>query len=167
MVDPVAEMIADSGAVDAVVVTAGTPKVADAAGSEVAVVAVAELGETGSTPAPTLDNPEGLAGGFEDAVDIGEFEAAADAEVTAPAASNAAAVDKFVTGSNNVLTEPSPPVASEVAVEHACRIRRLGRGNGRSKSRRDGQRCRNWRTGRCTGGRHCGSRPCGRRDRRR
>ena len=97
-----------------VVVTAGTPEDTDAAGSE---VAVAELGEIGSTLAPTLDNPEGLASGLEDAVVLGKLETAADAEVTAPAASNGAAVDRFVTRSNNVLTEPSPLVTeSELAV---------------------------------------------------
>ena len=117
MADAVSEAIVDSGVVDAVVVAAGTPEVADAAETEVAVLAVAEPAGTGSTPPPTLDNPEGLADGFEDAVDIGKFEAAADAEVTAPAASNGAAADKFVTGSNKVLTELSSPVTgSEVVV---------------------------------------------------
>ena len=140
--DAVAEVIADSGVGDAVsgsvvaapagtriagmearvglfvteevVVTAGTPEDTDAAGSE---VAVAELGETGSTLAPTLDNPEGLTSGFEDAFVLGQFETAADAEVTAPAASNGAAVDRFVARSNNVLTELSPLVTgTEVAV---------------------------------------------------
>ena len=97
-----------------VVVTAGTPEDTDAAGSE---VAVAELGETVGTLAPTLDNPEGSASGFEDAVVLGKFETAADAEVPSPAASNGAAVDRFVARSNNVLTELSPLVTgTEVAV---------------------------------------------------